>query len=110
MRFVDIRSVGASILLLFLVFSAIPGLAEESTETESAVALKQSSLDSAFDMGFDVIILRPAGVVGLVAGVGLFLPAVILTAPGGTEGVTDSVDIFLATPWRDLFERPLGDI
>ena len=109
MRDSTLRSAVVLFVTLFLVFAALPVSAQDSDETESE-ASKQASLNSAFDTGFDLIILRPLGVVALAGGAGLFVPAVIFTAPGGSEGVNDSVDIFLTTPWRDLVDRPLGDI
>ena len=110
MRFIHLRSTIALLGLLCLTTVSIPTLADESTDTESVEQSSQTRIDSVFDTGFDLVVLRPPGLVGLVGGVFLFVPAVILTAPGGSEGVTDSVDIFVTTPWRDLFDRPLGDI
>ena len=109
MRFFDTRSVIALLFLFCSITVTIPALADEATDTESAEPSNQATVNSVFDTGFDLVILRPLGLVGLAGGAGLFVPAVILTAPGGSEGVTDSVDIFLRTPWRDLVDRPLGD-
>ncbi len=109
MRFIPVRSAIALLGLLCLTTVSIPTLADESTDTASAEQSSQTRIDSVFETGFDLVVLRPLGLVGLVGGACLFVPAVILTAPGGSEGVTDSVDIFLKTPWRDLVERPVGD-
>ena len=109
MPFLHIRSAIALIGLLSLITVSMPALADEGTDTESVEQSSQARVDSAFEIGLDLVVLRPLGLVALAGGVGLFVPAVILTAPGGSEGVTDSVDIFVVTPWRDLFDRPLGD-
>jgi hypothetical protein len=59
-------------------------------------------------MAFDAIILRPLGFVVLVVGVGAFVPAAIITAPGGLEPIEHALEIFVVEPGKDVFVRPLG--
>lgn len=106
----EVRRAIALFAALCLLLLSVPALAQDNGDTESPASSGQSSVDNAFDIGFDILVLRPLGVVGLAAGAVLFVPAIIFSAPGGSEGVKDSLDIFIETPWRDLVERPIGDI
>lgn len=96
-------------VLCLLAFSS-PAWADDDVDAEGSTSGAQEQLDTAFDVGFDLLVLRPLSAFGLAAGAVLFVPAVIFTAPGGSEGVKDSLDVFVETPWRDLADRPLGDI
>ena len=58
---------------------------------------------------FDAVILRPLGLAAAVVGVALFVPAAILTAPGGRDSIEEAWDLFVLTPGKYVFERPLGD-
>jgi len=58
---------------------------------------------------FDVVILRPLGFVVLAVGSALFVPAAIVTAPGGKDNLEGALDFFVITPYKDVFERPLGE-
>ncbi len=110
MSCLHIRRFTALFAVLCLFSFSVPAFADESEATEDSGSSSQATMNQAFDIGLDVLVLRPLGTVGLAAGAVLFVPAVIFSAPGGSEGVKDSLDIFIQTPWRDLFERPLGDI
>ena len=57
---------------------------------------------------FDVALLRPMGFAALVVGAGLFIPASILTSPGGKDSLETALDYFILEPFRGTFMRPLG--
>jgi hypothetical protein len=59
--------------------------------------------------GFDVVILRPLGLVAMATGAVLFVPAVLLTAPNGLDSVQTALKIFVTEPAKSVFQRPLGD-
>ena len=59
-------------------------------------------------MGIDAVLLRPAGVLHLVAGSIMFLPAAAMAAPGGRDEVLTARDIFVEQPYQNTFERKLG--
>ncbi len=59
--------------------------------------------------GFDVVILRPLGLVAMAVGAAAFVPVALLTAPMGREGVEPALKIFVTGPAKDVFRRPLGD-
>jgi hypothetical protein len=82
---------------LILIFSAAPVLADDSAEGPSTL-----------DRTFDAIVLRPLGAVTLLMGAGLFIPAALLGAPGGSESIDNGYDVFILTPWENLVDAPLG--
>ena len=57
---------------------------------------------------FDLLVLRPTEAISVVFGGILLLPAVLASAPGGTEGIDNAYDLFLRTPWENLTRRPVG--
>ena len=58
---------------------------------------------------FDVVILRPLGLVAMAVGAAAFVPAAFLSAPMGREGFKTSADVFILEPTKHVFQRPLGD-
>jgi ABC-type transport system involved in cytochrome c biogenesis permease component len=58
---------------------------------------------------FDVLILRPTGLAVLVVGVGLFVPAAIVSSPGGKTPILEAWDRFVVRPANYAVTRPLGD-
>ena len=107
----QLRRVTAVLVALCLLLFSVPAWSEDEADiADEEGSSSQEQIDTAFDMGFDLLVLRPLSAFGLAAGTVLFVPAVIFTAPGGSEGVKDSLDVFVETPWRDLADRPLGDI
>ncbi len=62
------------------------------------------------DMGVvvDVLFLRPAGAVMLVAGVGVFIAALPYSII--TNSLDDTSDVLLKRPFEYLFIRDVGDI
>jgi hypothetical protein len=63
-----------------------------------------------FAMGFDVVVIRPLGVVRTAVGAILFFPFAFLALPAGMDNAREGFDLFVATPARDTFVRPLGDL
>lgn len=92
-----VRCAGALGLALVLIFSATPVFAEDSADGPSTL-----------DKTFDAVVLRPLGAATLVMGAGLFVPAVLLGAPGGSESIDNGYDVFIRTPWENLVDAPLG--
>jgi len=58
---------------------------------------------------FDVVILRPLGLVVMAVGAAAFVPAAFLTAPMGMEGIRNASEVFVKEPTKQVFQRPLGD-
>jgi hypothetical protein len=58
---------------------------------------------------FDVLILRPLGLVAMAVGAGAYVPAVFLTSPMGKDGLEAATEIFILEPTKSVFQRPLGD-
>jgi hypothetical protein len=58
---------------------------------------------------FDCTVLRPLGFAATLVGGAFFLPAALLTSPGGMESIEDAYEIFVTTPVEHTFKRPLGE-
>ncbi|HEY8153577.1 MAG TPA: hypothetical protein VII72_05555 [Myxococcota bacterium] len=61
-------------------------------------------------MVLDVVILRPLGLAVLPVGVAAFIPAALLTAPGGLDKVQEALELFVTAPANYVFQRPLGEV
>ena len=64
---------------------------------------------SAGAMAFDLLIVRPVGVVATVAGVGLFILTVPLSIIQG-EPPVEPARMFIQEPAKFTFQRPLGEM
>jgi len=58
---------------------------------------------------FDVVVLRPLGLCQAAVGAALFVPAAVVTAPGGKDAVEEAWEMFVVVPAKNVFQRPLGD-
>ncbi len=58
---------------------------------------------------FDVLVVRPLAAAALPIGVAFFVPAAILSAPGGRDSVGEALEFFVKNPARYVFTRPLGE-
>ena len=68
-----------------------------------------SGLVTGLGIGFDVLILRPFGLVTMAVGAGAFVPAALLASPMGWDGIEPALNVFVTEPARHVFQRPLGD-
>jgi len=57
----------------------------------------------------DLLLLRPAGVIMSIFGVALFVPAAVISSPGGWDNVTHAYELLIREPFRTTFQRPLGE-
>lgn len=64
---------------------------------------------SAAAMAFDLVVVRPLGLVATIGGIGLFVVSLPFAALAG-EAPTDQARKFILEPARYTFERPLGDM
>jgi hypothetical protein len=61
-------------------------------------------------MGFDVLVVRPLGLIGIAIGAGAFVPVALITSPNGRDGLEEATDIFIMTPVNYVFTREIGDL
>ncbi len=80
--------------------------AEVEEEVESKVAKQRARK---FDQVFDLIIMRPFGLVTTTVGYVFFVPAALMASPSGAEGVQDAWEHFVAPSLESTFKRPLGE-
>jgi hypothetical protein len=81
-----------------LVSIMLPASAEARVSTEEVV-----------EVGFDLVILRPAGALSVLVGAAFFVPSMVMTLPNGKAGVDQAREIFIDGPWESTFRRSLGD-
>lgn len=74
-----------------------------------AGAQERSGLDRTAAIAFDIVVLRPFGILATAAGAALFVPAGLLAAPGGRAHVEETFAQLVGEPFRKTFRRPLGD-
>ena len=60
-------------------------------------------------MAFDLLIVRPLGLVAAAVGAVLFLPVALITAPMGRDSIQAAKETFISVPSHDVFKRPLGE-
>ena len=89
--------------LLVALMTATPALAEGAGD-EISIAER---LGNAGEIGFDVLVLRPLGVVATAGGFVAFLIAAPFLAP--SREVPYGWDSFVIGPYEYTIERPLGD-
>jgi hypothetical protein len=98
-----------AVLILSLTFAmASPARAgaEDVSATESPARV---SAGDVFFRGFDAVIVRPVSAVRMLVGAVLFFPLSELSLIGGLDNAREGFDVFVATPARYTFTRPLGD-
>jgi hypothetical protein len=59
--------------------------------------------------GVDIVLVRPLSYFRLAVGAVLVIPAALLAAPNGREGVSEAFDIFIVQPANYAFDRELGE-
>ena len=69
----------------------------------------QSNAANAAAAAFDVVILRPMGLVLLTVSTVLFAPVALLTAAGGKDSLREGLEVFVTSPAENVFQRPLGE-
>jgi len=74
-----------------------------------APARAASTTEKVVDITFDVLILRPSGVLSTVVGAALFVPSALLTLPMGKAGIDQARSVFITPPYENTFTRKLGE-
>ena len=105
---------GAVAALLLLPLSVQADGFESEPYVEASVENEAESLatSDAPNFGsklFDCMVLRPLGFATVLIGGAFFLPAALLTSPGGMDSVEYAYEIFVTSPVEDTFKRPLGE-
>ena len=88
------------------------GTVEAATAPRKNTAFERSAeVDGAFytSATVDALAFRPLAAVATVVGVVLFVPAAIVTAPNGLDGVNEAWELFVTGPADHVTKRPLGE-
>jgi hypothetical protein len=98
------RAAIAALIAAFLLPVDVCAAAREEVEPP-----RRNPVVAGVAAGFDVVILRPLGLVVVATGAAAFVPIALVTAPGGLDSVETALKIFVTEPGRYVFLRPLGD-
>lgn len=89
-------TVMAVLLFMFMaIASPMPALAEEKPEPSAA------------SITIDVALIRPMGILSIVAGTAVFVVALPFSIPTGSVGITAKK--LIAEPFKFTFVRPIGE-
>jgi len=105
-------TLAVAVLSACLLHPAAVWAAEETSGASVPTAddaTSGASVRRAANTTFDVLFLRPTSLVVLVIGAGLFVPAAIMSSPGGKTPVLEVWDRFVVQPASYTVMRPLGD-
>ncbi len=58
----------------------------------------------------DLVLVRPLATARVIVGGLLFVPAVVISAPGGREGFDSAYDTLIAEPTEFAFQRKIGEL
>jgi hypothetical protein len=81
--------------------------AEVEEEVESKVAKQR---EGELDQLFDLVILRPFGLLTTLVGGAFFVPAALLASPSGAEGIQAAWEHFVLPSVERTFMTPLGEL
>jgi hypothetical protein len=98
------RSFGRSMVaaLALVVWLAAPAV------TSAGTSFEDSHAECSYPKMFDLMIMRPVGLVGLALGTALFVPYGPLAAVTSPDGFAAPWRTFVAEPFSFTFGRPLG--
>ncbi len=74
----------------------------------SSPLLAQTAAPSGSDMFVDLVVTRPLGLLGVIAGSAAFVVALPFTIPSGS--VDRAAEELVKKPIRYTFKRPLGEL
>jgi hypothetical protein len=84
--------------------------AQDADEDSVAEQPAASGSEGWSDVGaktLDAVVVRPVSALSTVVGFGMFLVSTPFVAPA--QGMTDSWEVFVRTPFDNTFQRALGD-
>jgi hypothetical protein len=97
--------IAAAFVLSLILFTATPSMAF----FDSDFRWEGSPAERVVAKGVDIVIVRPLSYLRLAVGAVLVIPAALLAAPNGREGVSETFDIFVVQPANYAFDRELGE-
>jgi hypothetical protein len=100
-------------VLLACPLSPAPVWAADATPGASAPLADEATFGASALRGanatFDVLFLRTTGLAVLLVGVAFFVPAAIVSSPGGKTPVREAWDRFVVQPANYTVTRPIGE-
>lgn len=104
------RSGGRAAVVTLVFGLLLPANAHAQAQAPEPVEPQSSNLVVAgLEAGFDLVVLRPLGLVAIAVGAVAFVPVALVTAPNGRDGFQSALEVLVFTPAKSVFQRPLGD-
>jgi hypothetical protein len=102
------RARRAALLAALLVLSAPPVRAEDAAPQAGAAGTQQLTEEQVMAIAFDLLLLRPLGLVQTAIGVVLTPLAFVLAIPNDLEN--EVIEYLVKNPAQHTFQRPLGEL
>lgn len=103
MRHLRPGRIAAAFVSSLILFNATPSISFPDFTWENSPA------ERVVTKGFDLVVVRPVSCVRFVVGTVMVIPAALLAAPNGREGLSEAVDVFVVQPANYAFRRELGE-
>ena len=79
-------------------------------EASERGVFKTDQISSGVAVVVALLVVRPLGAVATVVGLGLFVPAALLSLSDYPDGLQEAWELFVTIPAKNVYERPLGDL
>ena len=94
-----------------LLLLPVPIRAEDSPrEPSEGGVLTNEQITGGVAVVVDLLVVRPLGVVATCVGLGLFVPAALLSLADYPDAVEEAWELFVTIPAKNVYERRLGDL
>jgi hypothetical protein len=98
----------ATLLAGFLLACVAGAQSQPEAQLQTQEPIEPTGLNPAV-AAFDVVVVRPLAATAVPIGAAFFVPAALLSAPGGRDSVEQAFNLFVGGPVRYVFTRPLGE-
>ncbi len=83
---------------------------DEQRESSERGVFETEQISAGVAVVVDLLIVRPLGAVATCVGLGLFVPAALLSLADYPDGLEEAWELFVLIPAKNVYERPLGDL
>jgi hypothetical protein len=117
MQFAANRSSRGCLAVLIATITAMTVLSSEPARAMPTIKMPDLGMSSVdwgpfmrgFDIGFDVVVLRPLGFTQFIVASVLFVPTVVMGGMQGREGFDEAREVYIDQTFEQVFRRPIGE-
>jgi hypothetical protein len=88
--------------------AALPAQEADEPPPPQRGVVTNEQIDAGAGVVFDLLVLRPLGLVGLGVGCVLYVPAALVSL-ADRDALVEATELFVVTPFQNVFTRRLGD-